>query len=174
MISFNLQPTGVEENFLPFGWKTTMTCTNTRIQIRNLSNFTTDAQTSGETMLEAAKASIKLTRKVLASNLMEGLQTRRVGTHKVEKVARMITEEEERNESVVKKILDIEVELTKKKEQKARKVCRSAKRTAEKILPAGWMRLEFRRILAKEAKEEWDEGRKNRVEKCPRYPEQRS
>ena len=59
MISFNLQPTGVDENFLPFGWKTTMTCTNTRIQIRNLSNFTTDAQTSGETMLEAAKASIR-------------------------------------------------------------------------------------------------------------------
>ena len=99
-----------------------MTCTNTRIQIRNLSNFTTDAQTSGETMLEAAKASIKLTRKVLASNLMEGLQTRRVGTHKVEKVARMITGEDERNESVVKKILDIEVELIKKKEQNAHKV----------------------------------------------------
>ena len=149
-----------------------MTCTNTRIQIRNLSSFTTDAQTSGETMLEAAKASITLTRRVLALNLMEGLQTRRVGTHKIEKVARMITGEEERDESVVKKILEISVDLIRKKEQKARRVCRSAKRTAEKILPAGWMRTELKRILANEANEEWEEGKKkNRKKKdnCRSY-----
>ena len=28
MSSFNLQPTGVDENFLPLGWKTTMTHSN--------------------------------------------------------------------------------------------------------------------------------------------------
>ena len=77
----------------------------------------------------------------------------------------MITEEEQRDENVVKKILAIQVDLTKKKEQKARKAFHSAKRSAEKILPAGWMRAEFRRILAKEANEVWEDGRKKNQNK---------
>ena len=48
---------------------------------------------------------------------------------------------------------------------KARKAFHSAKRSAEKILPAGWMRAEFRRILAKEANEVWEDGRKKNQNK---------
>ena len=39
VLLLNLQPSGVEKSFLPLGWKPTMTCTNTRIQIRNLANY---------------------------------------------------------------------------------------------------------------------------------------
>ena len=39
LISFNLQPTGVEENFLPFGWKTTMTSNDPIFQYSNVQKF---------------------------------------------------------------------------------------------------------------------------------------
>ena len=84
-----------------------MTCTNTRIQIRNLSNYTTDPQRAGEMMLKAAKANIKLTKKVLTANLHEGLHRRRVGTNKVEQVAMMLAEGNVRDENIVTKILQI-------------------------------------------------------------------
>ena len=90
-----------------------MTCTNTRIQIRDLASYTTDPHRAGEIMLEAAKTNVKHTKKVIASNLMKGLHIRKVGTNKVEKVARVLTEENERNEGVVTKILEIEIDLTK-------------------------------------------------------------
>ena len=78
-----------------------MTSTVTRIQLRTLSTSTTDPNKSGELMLEAAKQSVKSTRRMQAFNLVRGLKTRRVGTHVVEKAAKTLTQEKERNESVV-------------------------------------------------------------------------
>ena len=117
-------------------------------------------------MLEAAKLNIKLSRRVLTSNLHEGLHTRRVGTNKIEKVAKMLTEDDERDENVVAKILLLEIALTKRKEQLARKTFQKAKRDADKALPAGWMQKEFLCILRRDANKEWVEGKtKNKKKK---------
>ena len=81
-----------------------MTCTETRIKIRTLATSTTDPDKASEMMLEAAKNKIKLTKRVLAVNLLKGLRRRRIGTHTLEKAAKLVTEEDERDEKVVIKI----------------------------------------------------------------------
>ena len=48
------------------------------MQLRYLSNFTTDPQRTGEAMLEAAKSAVKMTKSVLAVNLLKGLMARRL------------------------------------------------------------------------------------------------
>ena len=52
-----------------------------------MANLTTDPQRSCEKMIEAAKLNVKMTKKVLAVNLMKGLRTRRLGTNQIEKMA---------------------------------------------------------------------------------------
>ena len=106
-------------------------------------------------MVEAKKSNVKLARKTQAVNLVEGLEIRKVGTNAVEKVAKVLTEEIERNESVVIKLLKIVKGLAKEKEMKARKKFQADKREAEKMLPAGWMRKEFQIIMRMEGQEEW-------------------
>ena len=54
-----------------------MTSTETRIKLRTLSTSTTDPDKAGELMLEAAKLTVKMTKRVLAYNLVKGLQRRR-------------------------------------------------------------------------------------------------
>ena len=120
-----------------------MTSTVTRIQLRNLSTSTTDPNRSGELMLEAAKKSVKSTRRMQALNLVRGLKTRRVGTHVIEKTAKTLTQEKERNESVVIKLLDIVVKSSEAKAEKAKNLARKSMKKAVKNLPAGWMRKSF-------------------------------
>ena len=67
-----------------------MTSTETRIKIRTLATSTTDPQRSGEIMLEAAKQSVKMTKRVLALNFVKGCRRRRVGTQAVEKMAKIL------------------------------------------------------------------------------------
>ena len=124
-----------------------MTSTVTRIQLRNLSTSTTDPNKSGELMLEAAKQSVKSTRRMQAFNLVRGLKTRRVGTHFIEKAAKTLTQEKVRNESVVMKLLDIVVKSSEAKALKAKNVARKSMKKAVKNLPAGWMRKSFEQTV---------------------------
>ena len=97
-----------------------MTSTETRIKIRTLATSTTDPQRSGEMMLEAAKQSVKMTKRVLALNFVKGCRRRRVGTQAVEKMAKILTEQDERDERVVIKLMEIAVTASEKKLQAAR------------------------------------------------------
>ena len=81
-----------------------MTSTETRIKLRTLATSTTDPNKAGEMMLEAAKSTVKMTKRVLAFNLVKGCRRRRVGTHVVEKAAKMLTETDERDEGVMRKM----------------------------------------------------------------------
>ena len=130
-----------------------MSCTQTRIELRTLSNFSTDPQRAGVKMVEATKSNVKLARQVQAVNLIEGLVIRKVGTNAIEKLAKVLTEESERNEGVVVKLMRIVRDVAKGKERKAILKFYSDKRDAKK--PAGWMRKNFLRIMRKEADSEW-------------------
>ena len=57
-------------------------------------------------MIEAAKQGVKRTKKVLSLNLLRGLRKRRMGTPAVEKMAKNLMEEKERQENVVIKLMD--------------------------------------------------------------------
>ena len=120
-----------------------MTSTETRIKLRTLATSTTDPNKAGEMMLEAAKSTVKMTKRVLAFNLVKGCRRRRVGTHAVEKAAKMLTEMDERDEGVVVKLLDIVIKSSETKMMRARKEAFHSSRMAKALLPAGWMRKRF-------------------------------
>ena len=142
-----------------------MTSTVTRIQLRNLSTSTTDPNKSGELMLEAAKQSVKSTRRMQAFNLVRGLKSRRVGTHFIEKAAKTLTQESERNESVVIKLLDIVVKSSEAKALKAKHVARNSMKKAVKNLPAGWMRKSFKQTVRNEVSSVWQERSEKNAKK---------
>ena len=112
-----------------------MTSTETRIKIRTLATSTTDSNKSGELMLEAAKQRVKMTKRVLAFNFVKGCRMRRVGTQVVEKMAKILTELEERDEGVVNKLMDIVVNSSEKKVQVARKAAFNSGKKAKESLP---------------------------------------
>ena len=142
-----------------------MTSTVTRIYLRNLSTSTTDPNRSGELMLEAAKLSVKSTKRMQAFNLVRGLRIRRVGTHQIEKAAKTLTQDKERNEPVVIKLLDIVVKSSEAKSLKAKQVARKGMRRAVKNLPAGWIRKSFEDIVRTEVSNVWEERRKKNAKK---------
>ena len=121
---------------------------------------------AGEKMLKAAKVNIILVKKVEATNLLEGLKVRKVGTNVTEKVANLLLKSEERNESVIEKLLQIQMSDAGENEKRVRKQYRIARREADKVLPAGWMRNQLRGILKRDAGREWTELKeKNRRKK---------
>ena len=143
-----------------------MTCTNTRIKIRYISSFTTDPQRAGERMLEAAKTSCKLIKKVQTKDLLEGLETRRIGTNEIEDMAKKLVKEDFRDETVVVKLVRIAKEAAKRRERTSRKTFQKARWEALRPLPAGWMRKHFLAILRLEAKEDWQKLKeKNKAKK---------
>ena len=73
-------------------------------------------------------------------NLVRGLRTRRCGTDAIEKCAKIVTEDDVRNEGVVMKLMDIAVKSSEEKVRRIRKVALKAKKEAIAVLPAGWMR----------------------------------
>ena len=60
-----------------------MPSTQTRIQIRQLSNFTTDPSKSGEKMLMANLVNIKPAKIVQKVNLLVGLEIRKIGINAI-------------------------------------------------------------------------------------------
>jgi len=117
--------------------------------------FTTDPQRAGEKMLEAAKASCNLTKKVQTKDLLEGLETRRIGTNEIEKMAKKLVMEEVRDERVVVKLVRIAKDAAKKREKRSRKIFQEARKEALETLPAGWKRKHFLSVLRVEAEEDW-------------------
>ena len=55
-------------------------------------------------MIEACKLGVKRTRRMLSVNLLKGLKKRIVGTNTFEKIAKILTEENVRNEKVIVEI----------------------------------------------------------------------
>ena len=142
-----------------------MTSTETRIKLRTLATSTTDPNKAGEMMLEAAKSTVKMTNRILAFNLLKGLQRRRVGTHLIEKTSKLLIEMEERDEGVVVKLLDIVIKSSEMKMMMARKLAFCSSRKAKALLPAGWMRKRFREILKQEVEPIWKEKKKKHARK---------
>ena len=89
-------------------------------------------------MIEAAKQGVKRTKKVLALNLLRGLRKRRLGTPAVEKMAKNLMEENERQENVVIKLMDIAVRSAEEKAKKAKMEADRSMKEAKRELPAGW------------------------------------
>ena len=116
-------------------------------------------------MLEAAKSTVKMTNRILAFNLVKGLRRRRVGTHAIEKAAKILIEMEERDEGVVVKLLDIVIKSSETKMMMARKVAFCSSRKAKALLPAGWMRKRFRDILKQEVEPIWREKKTKHARK---------
>ena len=87
-----------------------MTSTKTRMRIRYLSNYTTDPPRAGEAMLEAAKLSVKSTKRLLAVNFLKGLKKRRIGTMAIEKSAQLVMESVVRSEKTVVKMMNMAIE----------------------------------------------------------------
>ena len=97
-------------------------------------------------------------------NLLNGLRRRRIGTHTLEKAAKLVTEEDERDEKVVIKVLDIAVSKAEMKASRAKKEAHRSCWKANRVLPAGWRRRRFSEILSKEVGPLWvDGGKRNRV-----------
>ena len=140
-----------------------MSSSVTRATLRNLATTTTDPTKAGEKMLEAAKYSVKMTKRMTALNLVKGLKVRRLGTNSVEKAAKDLTEEKERNEGVVVKLMEIVVASSGKKMKMAKKKAYESKKEAIELLPAGWRRKSFQRILNREVEEVWKEQNKKNV-----------
>ena len=132
-----------------------MTSTRTRIQIRQLAQNTTAS--AGEKMIEAAKQGVKRTKKVLALNLLRGLRKRRLGTPAVEKMAKNLMEEMERQENVVIKLMDIAVDSAEEKAKKAKIEADKSMKEAKRALPAGWIWKRFRDIVREEVQGLWKE-----------------
>ena len=138
-----------------------MTSTWTKIEIRNLANFTTDPQRAGETMIEATKLNVKMTKKVLLVNMLKGLRTRRLGTNQIE-MSKDLTEEGNRDEKVVVKLMDIAVKAAEGKAESARRELLRSMRKAKMHLPPGWQRKRFKNIIKEEVEYMWREkSRKN-------------
>ena len=136
-----------------------MSRTQTRHQVRHLANFTTDPNKAGEKMLEAIKSLEKVTRRQRALNLIQGLVIKKVGTHSIEKAAKLVTGEEERDENVVTKLMKIAELKSREKLVTARSVMQRSTKEAVQLLPAGWMRKKFLSIRAGAAQELWEDGR---------------
>ena len=142
-----------------------MTCTNTRIQIRNLSNLTTDPHRAGDKMLEAVKANVKLVKKVQVKNLLEGLEKRRIGTNEIEIMAKKLVNSEDRDEAVVVRLVGIVKEAAQRREKASKKAFYLARREAIQVLPAGWMRSKLLVILRSEAQGLWSSLKQKNVKK---------
>ena len=132
-----------------------MTSTRTRIHIRQLAQNSTAS--AGEKMIEAAKQGVKRTKKVLALNLLRGLRKRRLGTPAVEKMAKNLMEEMERQENVVIKLMDIAVDSAEEKAKKAKIEADKSMKEAKRALPAGWIWKRFRDIVREEVQGLWKE-----------------
>ena len=143
-----------------------MSSSATRANLRNLVTTTTDPIRAAENMLEAAKNSIKMTKRTTALNLLKGLRVRRLGTYSVEKASKDLTKEIERNEGVVMKLMYIVVGASELKMKVARKRAFKSKKEVIEMLPAGWRRNEFQRIVNKEVEQVWkDQKEKNEKKK---------
>ena len=142
-----------------------MTSTETGIKIRTLATSTTDPNRSGELMLEAMKQRVKMTKRVLSFNFVSGLRRRRIGTDAVEKAGKMLIEAEDRDESVVMKLMDIVVKASEKKVQLARKAAFSCGWKAKDSLPPGWMRKRFRDIMRQEVEPFWQKRKRKHARK---------
>ena len=142
-----------------------MTSTRTRIHIRQLAQNSTAS--AGEKMKEAAKQGVKRTKKVLALNLLRGLRKRRLGTPAVEKMAKNLMEENERQENVVIKLMDIAVRSAEEKAKKAKMEADRSMKEAKRELPAGWQWRRFSRdIVREEVQDLWkDQKVKNSKKK---------
>ena len=86
-------------------------------------------------MLEAAKARTKTTKLMLKVDTLKGLIDRKVGTHSIEKAPKLVTDDSERNESVVVKLMNIALEGAQKKFLKQRKLSNYRLRQAMLNLP---------------------------------------
>ena len=142
-----------------------MTSTVTRIQLRNISTSTTDPRKSVELMLEAAKKSVKLTKRVQSSNLLKGLRSKRLGTDAVEKMARNLIESKERSEKVAIKLMDIALESANLKSENDKREDVKSMREANKVLPAGWRRRQFEKFIKTETNHVWEVSSKRNHKK---------
>ena len=66
-------------------------------------------------MLEATKANNKLAGEVQKVNLLEGLEIRKVGTNSIEKAAKLVTEDQQRDGNVVVSLVKIAVLRARKR-----------------------------------------------------------
>ena len=96
-------------------------------------------------MIEAAKLNVKMTKKVLAVNLLKGLRKRRLGTNQIEKISKDLTEQNVRDEKVVVKLMDIVVKAAEDRAQRVKK--EAGVKEAKMSLPPGWQRRRFIYIL---------------------------
>ena len=94
---------------------------------------------------------------MLALNLLRGLRKRRMGTPAVEKMAKNLMEETERQENVVNKLMDIAVSSAEEKATKAKIEADRSMKEAKKALPAGWLWRRFRDIVREEVQDLWKE-----------------
>ena len=116
-------------------------------------------------MLEAAKQKVKMTKRVLALDFVKGCRKRRVGTHMVEKVAKLLTEQEERDEAVVIRLMDIVVRSSEKKVLAAKKAAFSIGQKVKNLLPPGWRRKRFSEILKQEVEPLWKEKKEKHAKR---------
>ena len=58
---------------------------------------------------------VKMTKRVLAFDFVKGCRRRRMGTQAVERMAKILTEVDERDEGVVVKLMDIVVKSSEEK-----------------------------------------------------------
>ena len=80
-----------------------------------------------------------------------------MGTPAVEKMAKNLMEETERQENVVNKLMDIAVSSAEEKATKAKIEADRSMKEAKKALPAGWQWRRFRDIVREEVQDLWKE-----------------
>ena len=116
-----------------------------------------DHELAMQNMMKAAKANLRMTKSVLKSNLLAELRIRKIGTHSLEKSARLVSGKDGRNEKVVVQLTDIAIGEAKKAEIAASKLYRYQKIQAELSLPPGWRRRQFGQIIKSESEYVWKE-----------------
>ena len=84
---------------------------------------------------------------------------KKVGTNCIERAAKLVTGENERDKGIVAKLMKIAETKSMEKLVAARIRMQRSTRMAVGLLPAGWIRKRFYSIRAKTAQELWEEGR---------------
>ena len=98
-----------------------------------------------------------MTEFVLKGDTLKGLRDRKLGTHSIEKAAKLVSDSPVRNEIIVIRLMEIAIEEALKRLAKYKKYCKYLECQAMTNLPEGWMMRSFKAMVSQECQRVWSE-----------------
>jgi hypothetical protein len=131
---------------------------DTRTQIQEITNYLDSSHGTEKKIVEAVIANNKMIKKIMAVNKLEKLLIRKIGTSKIEAVARQIEGDPEsrRSEEAVMYVIKKQIGNAKKCLKEKRKEAREKERIMREALPQGWRRRKAKEVIKVEGNRMWD------------------